>query len=232
VEVAGNHLIGLLAPGDRRRLESVCERVELVPGTVLRESGSLPGSAWFPLDGFVSIEARSGDDLTLDVGMVGREGMVGLHLTLGTRRAPSRVEVHAPGTALRVSAADLDRELDRSPKLRQGIHGYAMVRMRQLGTAAACLHFHAIRPRLARWLLMGDDRSRAGALLVTQAFLAERLGVRRVGVTVAALGLQRGGFIDYHRGRLLVLDRPGLEAEACACYNADRRIYREHLGTR
>lgn len=232
MEVAGNHLMGLLSADDRRRLVSACDRVELVAGTVLREPGAFPGSAWFPLDGFVSIEARSGDDLTLDVGMVGREGMVGLHLVLGSRRAPSRVQVHAAGTALRISAANLDRELVRSPKLRGCIGRYAMVRMTQLGTAAACLNFHAIRPRLARWLLMGDDRSGPGALIVTQAFLANRLGVRRVGITTAALTLQRAGLIDYHRGRLRVLDRAGLHSEACACYDADRRVYCEHLGTR
>lgn len=124
---------------------------------------------------------------------------------------------------------DFQRELARNAGLQRGLHRYIHVLMSQLADSAACLRFHLIGPRLARWLLMSQDRAHSDSFRVTQEFLAYMLGVRRVGITEAAGALQRDGLIQYSRGDLKVLDRPGLEAMACACYAADKRAYAELL---
>ena len=129
------------------------------------------------------------------------------------------------GTARRVSASAFRREVARSAALQRNLNRYLYVLMAQLASSAACLRFHMIGPRLARWLLMSHDRAQADTFRVTHEFLAYMLGVRRVGVTMAAGALQDSGLIRYHRGDLTVLKRKGLEAVACDCYAADRQVY-------
>lgn len=163
------------------------------------------------------------------VGMVGREGLLGAHLALGVSKAPLRALVQGPGRAWRIGAAAFRAELARSTPLQRGLGRYLYVLMAQLAAATACLRFHQISPRLARWLLMSQDRTHADHFHVTHEFLACMLGVRRVGVTAAAGALQHAGLIEYRRGELKVLDRAGLEAAACGCYAADRRTYDELL---
>jgi CRP-like cAMP-binding protein len=162
--------------------------------------------------------------------MVGREGMLGAHLALGYPVAPLQALVQGSGTAWRVGTKPFRLELARSPALQRGLNRYIYVLMAQLAGAAACLRFHEIGPRLARWLLMSQDRAQSDHFQVTQEFLALMLGVRRVGVTVAATGLQRRGLIAYRRGELTVTDRPGLLAAACTCYAADCLTYQKLLG--
>ena len=157
--------------------------------------------------------------------MVGREGMVGAQLALGVAVTPLRALVQGEGTARRVSAAAFRREVARSTTLQAGLNRYLYVLMTQLAASAACLRFHLISPRLARWLLMSHDHAQADKFRVTHEFLAYMLGVRRVGVTQAAGALQDSGLIRYHRGELTVLNRKGLEAAACSCYAADRKAY-------
>ena len=162
--------------------------------------------------------------------MVGREGMLGAQLALGVATAPLRALVQGAGTAWRIGAGAFRRELARSPALQRSLDRYLYVLMAQLAASAACLRFHLIGPRLARWLLMSQDRAQADSFRVTHEFLAYMLGVRRVGITAAAGGLQRSGLIDYHRGELTVLDRAGLEAAACDCYAADCKAYAATMG--
>jgi CRP-like cAMP-binding protein len=157
--------------------------------------------------------------------MVGREGCFGATLALGVNSAPLQALVQGSGTAWRISAAALRAQLLLSVPLRRQLQRYLFVVMEQMGSSAACLRFHLIGPRLARWLLMSEDRAHAEHFHVTHEFLAAMLGVRRVGVTVAASQLQRRGLIRYRRGELTVVDRAGLEASACPCYERQRLAY-------
>lgn len=220
-----NHLIELLPRKERRRLLEVCEPIQLVLAEVIHEAGTATRHVYFPVDGFISLVARIDGHPGLEVGMVGREGMLGANLVLGVENAPLRALVQGAGAAWRIAAADFRRELARNAALRRVLDRYIHVSMSQLAASAACLRFHQIGPRLARWLLMSQDRAHADSFHVTHEFLAYMLGVRRVGITLAAGVLQRGGLIEYNRGTLKVLDRPGLEATACACYAADGKSY-------
>ncbi len=220
-----NHLIELLPRKDRFHLLAVCEPVQLVLGDVLCEPGKPTRHVYFPTDGFISLVALSDGKPALEVGMVGREGMLGAHLALGVVTAPLHAVVQGPGGAWRVGSTAFRGELKRSPALRRSLNHYLYVLMTQLAASASCLRFHLIGPRLARWLLMSQDRAHADRFRVTHEFLAYMLGVRRVGITMAAGALQRGGLIEYHRGELTVLDRRGLEAAACGCYAVDRQAY-------
>ena len=220
-----NQLIERLPRKDRARLLAVCEPCELTLGSVLCEPGRPTRHGWFPIGAFISLVAPIDGKPALEVGMAGREGMLGAHLALGVATVPLHAVVQGTGSALRLSATALRAELARSPALQRVLNRYLYVLMAQLTGSAACLRFHAIGPRLARWLLMSQDRSHAARFHVTHEFLAYMLGVRRVGVTAAASALQRGGLIEYHRGEMQVRDRKGLEAAACDCYANDRRAY-------
>jgi len=226
---AENHLIKTLPRKDRFSLLSVCEPVRLVLAEVLCEPRAPTRYVYFPIDGFISLVAHTDGHAGLEVGMVGREGLLGAQLLLGAERAPLRAVVQGAGIAWRVGVRDFRRELSRSTALRQRVNRYLEVLMTQIAASAACVHFHLIGPRLARWLLMSHDRARSDGFRVTHEFLSYMLGVRRVGVTAAARELQRRGLIEYHRGDLKVLDRRGLEAAACSCYALDHDAYAELL---
>jgi len=224
-----NHLIEILAASDRRRLLAICDTVELVLGQVVCEAATATRHVYFPVDSFISLVATVAGSPGVEVGMVGREGMLGSQLALGVGTTPLHAVVQGPGTALRAGSAAFRRELARSASLRRTIDLYIAVMMAQLATSAVCLRFHEIGPRLARWLLMSRDRAGADTFRMTHEFLAYMLGVRRVGITAAATRLQRIGLIEYRRGLLTVLHRRGLEAMACPCYAADLRSYSDRL---
>jgi CRP-like cAMP-binding protein len=224
-----NHLIATLPSAVRRRILTLGEPVDLVLAEVLCEPGEVTRHVYFPIDGFISLVALLQAHPGVEVGMVGREGMLGAQLALGAETASLRALVQGAGRALRISAIPFRAELVRSAALRQAVNRYLAVLMAQLATSTACSRFHTIGPRLARWLLMSQDRSHADSFLVTHEFLAYMLGVRRVGITVAASALQRGGLIEYRRGHVTVLDRGGLEAAACSCYASDCKSYAELL---
>ncbi|MES2398447.1 MAG: Crp/Fnr family transcriptional regulator [Pseudomonadota bacterium] len=226
---AENHLIALLPRKDRTRLLALCEPVDLVLAEVLSDPGEPTRYVYFPTHGFISLIAVVKGSPGVEVGMVGREGMLGVQLALGVTAAPLHALVQGAGTAWRIGTRAFKKELAVSPALQTGLHRYLYVLMAQLAESTACVRFHQIGPRLARWLLMSQDRSQASSFDVTQEFLAYMLGVRRVGITAAAGALQRSGLIEYSRGRLTVLDRSGLENAACGCYAADRKAYAELL---
>jgi hypothetical protein len=173
-----------------------------------------------PVDGRASLETE----------LVGNEGMLGVPLALGVNFSPLQALVQGSGAALRLSAAAFRRELEASPALRRGMNRYVYVLMAQLAQAAACLRFHVLDARLARWLLMTHDRAHSSEFRLTHELLAQMLGVRRVGVTNAAGLLQKRKLVSYSRGDITILDRAGLEAASCNCYRTTKDTYERILG--
>lgn len=232
MSTAQNHILELLPRKDRLRLLAVCEPVQLVWADVLCMQGQPSLHAYFPINGFISLLQQTDAHSPLEVGMVGREGMLGVELALGVTTTPLLAVVQGSGSAWRVECGAFQHELLQSPALQQSMNRYVAVLMAQLATSVACLRFHLIGARLARWLLMCQDRAHSDTFHVTHEFLAQMLGIRRVGVTMAAGNLQRRGLIDYHRGKLEVLDRSGLEAAACSCYRTERQLYKASMSDR
>jgi CRP-like cAMP-binding protein len=202
-----------------------CEPIALAFADVLYSAGERLGHVYFPTTGFISLIMPVDASASLEVGMVGREGMFGIPLVLGIDVSPVRAVVQGAGSALRMDAATFGRELGRCPALQRGLDRYVFVHLSQLAQTAACTRYHVVEARLARWLLMTQDRAHANTFHVTQEFLAFMLGVRRVGVTKAASSLQRRKLIRYSRGDITVVDRRGLKGASCGCYQADRESY-------
>ncbi len=226
-----NHVVTDLPHRDRLRLTSLCERSSLVVSQVLSEVSQPTAHVYFPLDAVVSAVAVTEEVESIGLALIGREGMLGSEVALGVFNHPLRLVVQGSGSALRMSVAVFKQELMINLALQAGLRQYVDVLMRQFSRSAACCHFHQIGPRLARWLLMSQDRSRSDSFHITHDFLAHMLGVRRVGITAAAFELQRGGLIQYHRGELVILDRARLKASACSCYASDFRAWSKRAST-
>jgi len=224
-----NRLIDALPTIDRQRVLAEFDNVDLVFADVLYNLGETLHDVYFPLGSFISLIMPI-DDTSLEVGLVGSEGMFGIPLALGVNVSPVRAVVQGAGSALRMGAASFRRQLERSPALQRAIDRYAFVHAGQLAQMAGCTRFHVIEARLARSLLMTQDRAHANSFHITQSFLAVMLGVRRVGVTKAASSLQRRSLIRYSRGQMTVLDRRGLKAASCGCYDEDCRSYEQIMG--
>lgn len=221
-----NRLINSLPQKDRMRLLAICEPMQLVLSEMICEPGQPTRHVYFPTQGFVSMLASLDGKPGVEVGLVGSEGMIGSQLALGVVTVPLYGLVQGAGAAWRIKVAAFRDELGRSPALHRILNRYVYVLMAQLASSATCSRFHQIGPRMARWVLMSQDRAHADSFHLTHAFLAYMLGVRRVGVTQAASALQRVGLIEYHHGHVAVKDRVGLEAAACSCYAADCQAYR------
>lgn len=224
-----NQLLTTLPALDRKRLVASSESVELVFAEVLYRSGEVIPHVYFPTGGFISLVTPVSADTCVEVGLIGSEGLLGITLILGNDLAPFQARVQGAGSALRINTASFLRELEQSLALQQILKRYLYVSLRQLAQTAACNRFHVVEARLARWLLMTHDRAHSDTFHVTQIFLAYILGVRRVGITKAALSLQQQNLICYRRGNITILDRAGLEAVACACYQINQETYRSNL---
>jgi CRP-like cAMP-binding protein len=213
-----NNVLAALPRKTYQDLLSGLEPVTLTFGEVLYEPGEPIRDVYFPTGCLVSLLTLVEGRLALEVGLVGREGMVGVALALGIGVSPVRALVQGSGTALRMGAARFRKELQRSAGLQRELYRYTHSLMAQITQTAACNRFHMVPARLARWLLMTRDRVRSGQFHLTHEFLAHMLGVRRVGVTQAASALQRRKLIAYRRGNITILDHGALETASCACY--------------
>ncbi len=215
---ANNSVLRALSRKDGQRLLVRHEQIKLKYGDILCEPGKQLRHVYFPNSGIISLLTPVKGHASVEVGLVGREGMAGMALFLGVAVSPVRMLVQGSGTALRIKAAAFAREIRHNPPLRRALNRYLYGFMAQVGQTAGCNRFHQIGPRLARWLLMTHDRVDTDEFQLTQEFLAQMLGVRRAGVTLAARVLQKNKLIRYSRGKLAILDRKGLERVACGCY--------------
>lgn len=213
-----NALIASLPRKEGVRFAALCDSVALVPGEVLCESDRPFPHAYFPVAGFISLMTTMADGPPLELGLIGQDGMLGATLSLGVLTAPTRGIVQGAGSALVIGVAQLRIELRNSVRLLRVMNRYQFRLLMQMLQTATCTHFHDIEPRLARCLLMTHDLSVGNRVHLTHDNLAQSLGVRRSGVTIAAGALQHRGLISYTRGDIRILDRAGLEGAACTCY--------------
>lgn len=220
-----NSLLAALPRKDFRQVAAALEQVTLTYGEVLYEPGEQIKHVYFPSDCIVSLLTVVDRHQALEVGLVGREGMVGIPLALEISISPVRALVQGTGTAMRMKAAPFLEAFRRSPALQRWLHRYTYALMAQITQTAACNRFHVVEARLARWLLMTHDRAQSSPFQLTQEFLSQMLGVRRVGVTKAARTLQKNGLIGYSRGNITILDRKGLEAASCSCYEIVKDLH-------
>jgi CRP-like cAMP-binding protein len=225
-----NRLLASLPAKEREHFVAECESVELGFSEVLYQAGQRIDYVYFPINSFVSLIGSIEGEASLEVGMVGNEGMVGVPLVLDVSVSPLLALVQGVGDALRMSATKFRRFLAQSSALQHALKRYVHVLMSQFAQAASCVRQHVLEARLARWMLMSQDRAHSNQFYLTHAFLAQMLGVRRVGVTTAAKSLQTKKLIYYRRGEITILNRRGLEAVSCSCYRADRETYAEVFG--
>lgn len=200
------------------------EPVELALGQILSEPYVESAWVYFPGNSLVSLIAVAAGGKGLEVGMVGYEGMCGAQMVAGAAASPARALVQGAGSALRMGVRGFRAELKRNKVLHGRAMQTAFVTMATSMQVAACNNAHALEPRLARWLLTTSDCLAADSFYLTQKFLADMVGVRRTGVSPAAAGLQKRGLVQYSRGLLTIVDRQGLHAAACGCYDIIRKL--------
>jgi CRP-like cAMP-binding protein len=220
-----NELIERLPETEKKQFLALCEPFELVLSAQLSVGGAKLSHAYFPRTGFISLVMDITSHPPLEVGMIGNEAMLGSELALGLTKTPWRALVQGEGSSWRIESKVLRKAMDDMPALEDLIRRTLMVRLHQQALASVCEHFHPIEQRMARWLLMSQDRAHANLFYVTQEFISLVLGVRRGSVNKAAADLRKDGLIEYTRGQLKVLDRAGLELKACTCYEADKLLH-------
>lgn len=221
-EPVANRLLAALPKKDYQRLLPELEQVTLTFGDILYEPGDTIAHVYFPESGIISLLSMVESQKVLEVGIVGNEGVAGLPVILGMRASLNRGLVQSAGKALRMKTAVLRKEFRQDGALQRLLHRYLHSLLTQISQSAVCNRFHMVDARLARWLLMTHDRVGSDEFRLTQEFLSNMLGVRREAVSKAAGAFQKKEFVNYSRGHLTVLDRPGLEATACPCYHIIR----------
>jgi len=218
-----NDLIAALPTADYQRLLPDLELVQLTLGQAVYESGGTLDYVFFPTDCIVSLLYVMKDGASAEIAVVGHEGLVGVALFMGGESTPSRAVVQSAGFAYRLASKVLKREFGHSGPLQHLLLRYTQALITQMAQTAVCNRHHSVEQQLCRWLLLSLDRLPSNELSMTQELIANMLGVRREGVTEAAGHLQTAGLIQYHRGRIKVLDRPKLEQQVCECYAVVKR---------
>jgi CRP-like cAMP-binding protein len=224
-QASGNRVLASIPPKDCRRLLPQLEPISLKFGQIVYEVGARIEHVYFPVNCLISLLTAVDRRRTLEVGMVGNEGMTGMPFVLGIGESGVRALVQGAGSALSMPAAPFRIEFDRNQPLRQALFRYTYALMAQISQTAACNRFHEAEARLARWLLMTRERVGSDEYPLTHEFLAHMLGVRRGGVTEAASALKRRGLIEYHRGKIRILDAKRLKASSCSCYQIVKTVY-------
>lgn len=226
-----NQLLAALPQADLARISARIETVQMPLGHVLYESGDRLQHVYFPTNSIVSLLYVMEDGASAEIAIVGSEGIVGISLFMGGETTPSRAIVQSAGQAFRVSSKLLKTEFHRAGPLQEILLRYTQALITQMAQTAVCNRHHSVEQQLCRWLLMSLDRLGSAELSMTQKLIADMLGVRREGVTEAAGKLQKLGLIEYSRGRIVVLDRAGVEKHACECYQVVKKEYARLLPT-
>jgi CRP-like cAMP-binding protein len=220
-----NLLLAALPPAEWHRWQPMLEPVELTLGQVLYEPGRTLSHVYFPTTAIVSLLYVMEDGASAEIAVVGFEGIVGISLFMGGGSTPSRAVVQSAGLGYRLTAEVMKQEFNRAGPVLHLLLRYTQALITQMAQTAVCNRHHSLDRQLCRWLLLSLDRLHGNELSMTQELIANMLGVRREGVTEAALKLQKAGLIRYSRGRITVLDRPGLEERTCECYAVVKKEY-------
>lgn len=220
-----NHLLAALGPAEWNRWAPLLKPVHMPLGHVLHEPGVLPSHVYFPVDCIVSLLYVMEDGASAEIALVGKEGLVGLSFLMGGEATISRAVVQSAGHALRLDARVVREEFESVGPVRQLLLRYTQALLTQIALTAVCNRHHTLDRQLCRWLLLSLDRLSGDEVVMTQELIANMLGVRREGVTEAALKLQAAGLIRYSRGRITVLDRQALEERSCECYRVVKKEY-------
>jgi len=220
-----NHLLNALPTGDYERLAPFLELVPMRLGDVLYEPGIRMRYVYFPTTSIVSLLYVMEDGASAEIAIVGNEGILGISLFMGGETTPSRAVVQGAGFGFRLKAQLLKDEFGRFGPMLRLLLRYTQALITQMSQTAVCNRHHSVDQQLCRWLLLSLDRLATNELVMTQELIANMLGVRREGVTEAAGKLQGAGLIRYRRGRIVVLDRPGLEARSCECYQVVKKEF-------
>lgn len=213
-----NRILAALPPEEYKRLAPHLEFVQLSHGEILYQTGAAIEHVYFPTNALISLVSRLTDGASVEVGVIGYEGVIGFSLLLGVDKSPHETMAQIPGGAIRMNAETLLAEAKYGGALQTFMLRFIQATLLQVSQVVACNSLHSIEQRLARWLLMAHDRCDSDEFLLTQEFISLMLGVRRAGVTMAALTLQERRFIHYTRGHITILNRAGLEEVVCECY--------------
>jgi CRP-like cAMP-binding protein len=220
-----NHLLAALPTPEWERWSPLLEPVDMPLGRVLYESGLSLTHVYFPIDSIVSLLYVMEDGSSAEIAVVGNEGVVGVSLFMGGETTPSRAVVQSAGRGYRLEAQAMKNEFNRAGPVLHLLLRYTQALITQMAQTAVCNRHHSLDQQLCRWLLLSLDRLKGSELRMTQELIANMLGVRREGVTEAALKLQTAGLIRYARGHIKVLNRPGLEQRTCECYAVVKKEY-------
>lgn len=220
-----NRLLGVLPKVEFERLQRHLELVPLSLGQVIYESGAQMTHVYFPTDCIISLLYLMENGATAEIGVTGYEGVIGIALFMGGDTTPNRAVVQSAGSAYKMKAKVMQDEFNKGGQFQQSLLRYTQALITQISQTAVCNRLHSVEQQLCRWLLLSYDRLHSDKLVMTHNLIANMLGVRREGITLAAKHLQARGIISYVRGTITLLDRPKLEATVCECYRVVKSEY-------